>query len=46
MATGQYTLEKRVGSGSEISGVRVWRAGPFSIQTLELLFKRQIFMIL
>jgi len=41
VVTGQYTL----GSGTELSGVRVWRAGPFSIHTLELRFKRQIFMI-
>ena len=34
-----------LGSGSELSGVRVWRAGPFSIHTLELRFKRQIFII-
>ena len=34
-----------LGSGSELGGVRMWRAGPFFIQTLELRFKRQIFMI-
>ena len=37
--------KKVLGSGSELSGVRVWRAGPFSKHTLELRFKRQIFMI-
>ena len=37
--------KKLLGSGSELSGVSVWRAGPFSIHTLELRFKRQIFMI-
>ena len=37
--------KKVLGSGTELSGVRVWRAGPFSIHTLELRFKRQIFMI-
>ena len=37
--------KKVLGSGSELSGVRVWRAGPFSLHTLELRFKRQIFMI-
>jgi hypothetical protein len=47
VATGQYTLEKSVefGTGSELGGVRVWRAGLFFIHTLELRFKRQIFMI-
>jgi hypothetical protein len=30
---------------NELSGVRVWRVGPFSKHTLELRFKRQIFMI-
>ena len=34
-----------LGSGSELGGVLVWRAGPFFIHTLELWFKRQIFMI-
>ena len=34
-----------LGSGSELGGVRVLRAGPFFIHTLELRFKRQIFMI-
>ena len=34
-----------LGIGNEHSGVRVWRAGPFSKHTLELWFKRQIFMI-
>jgi hypothetical protein len=34
-----------LGLGSELGGVRVWQAGPFFIQTLELRFKRQIFMI-
>ena len=42
---GQYTFEKVLGTGNELSGVRVWRAGPFSKHTLELRFKRQIFMI-
>ena len=37
--------KKVLGSGTELSGVRVWRAGPFSIHTLKLRFKRQIFMI-
>ena len=37
--------KKVLGSGSEIGGVRVWRAGPFFIHTLELQFKWQIFMI-
>jgi hypothetical protein len=37
--------KKVLGSGTELSGVRVCRAGPFSIHTLELRFKRQIFMI-
>ena len=37
--------KKVLGSGIELSGVRMWRAGPFSIHTLELRFKRQIFMI-
>ena len=37
--------KKVLGSVSELSGVSVWRAGPFSIHTLELRFKRQIFMI-
>ena len=32
-------------SGTELSGVRVWLPGPFSINTLELRFKRQIIMI-
>ena len=31
-----------LGLGSELGGVRVWRAGPFFIHTLELRFKRQI----
>ena len=35
-----------LGSGSALGGVRVWQAGPFFIDTLELRFKRQIFMIL
>ena len=42
---GQYTLEKVLGTGNEPSDVRVWRAGPYSKHTLELWFKRQIFMI-
>ena len=37
--------KKVLGSGSELGGVRVWRAGPFFKHTLELQFKRQIFMI-
>ena len=37
--------KKVLGSGSELGGVRVWRAGPFFIHTLELWFKRQIFII-
>ena len=36
--------KKVLGSGTELSGVRMWRAGPFSIHTLELRFKPQIFM--
>ena len=28
-----------LGSGSELGGVRVWRAGPFFKHTLELRFK-------
>jgi hypothetical protein len=39
------SLKKVLGSGSELCGVRVWRAGPFSKHTLELRFNRQIFMI-
>ena len=46
MATGQYMLKKKLGSGNELCVVRVWRAGPFSKHTLEIRFKRQIFMIL
>ena len=38
-------LEKVLGTGNELSGVRVWRAGPFYKHILELGFKRQIFMI-
>ena len=34
-----------LGSGSELVGVLVGRAGPFFIHTLELRLKRQIFMI-
>ena len=34
-----------LGSGIELGGVRVWRAGPLFIHTLKLRFKRQIFMI-
>ena len=37
--------KKVLGSGTELSGVRVWRAGPLPIHTLELRFKLQIFMI-
>ena len=37
--------KKVLGSGSGLGGVRVWRAGPFIIHTLELQFERQIFMI-
>ena len=37
--------KKVLGSESDLGGVRVWRAGPFSIHTSELRFKRQIFMI-
>ena len=29
-------LEKVLGTGNELSGIRVWRAGPFSKHTLEL----------
>ena len=49
VAIGQYIkkiyIRIMLGSGSEIGGVRVWRAGPFFHKTLELRFKRQIFMI-
>ena len=34
-----------LGSERKLGGVRVWRAGPFFIHTLELRFKRQLFMI-
>ena len=37
--------KKVLGSGTELGGVCVWQAGPFSMHTLELRFKRQIFMI-
>jgi hypothetical protein len=37
--------KKVLGLGSELSGVRMWRVGLFSIHTLDLRFKRQIFMI-
>jgi hypothetical protein len=46
VAVGQfkkYNIKIMLGSGSELGGVRVWRAGPFFIHTLELRFKRQIF---
>ena len=42
---GHYTLEKVLGTGKELNGVRVVRSGPFSKHTFELWFKRQIFMI-
>ena len=43
MGTGiDIRWKKVLGSGCELGGVRVWRAGPFFIHTLEL---RQIFMI-
>ena len=48
VAVGQYkkyNIKIMLGSGSELGGVRVWRVGPFFIHTLELRFKRQIFMI-
>ena len=48
VAVGQYkkyNIQIMLGSGSELGGVNVWRAGPFFIHTLELLFKRQIFVI-
>ena len=38
-------VKKMLGSGSELGGVRVRRAGPFFVHTLELRFKQQIFMI-
>ena len=41
----KYNIKIMLDSGSELDGVRVWRAGPFFIHTLELRFKRQIFMI-
>ena len=37
--------KKVLGSGSELGGVRVWRAGLFFKHTLELRFERKIFMI-
>ena len=48
VAVGQYkkySIKIMLGSGSVLGGVRVWRVGPFFIHTLELRFKRQIFMI-
>jgi hypothetical protein len=48
VAVGQnkkYNIKIMLGSGSERGGVREWRAEPFFIHTLELQFKRQIFMI-
>jgi hypothetical protein len=42
---GHYTLEKVLGTRNELSCVRVWRVGPFYKHTLELRFKRKIFMI-
>ena len=48
MRSGQYkkyNIKIMLGSGSELGCVRVRRAGPFFIHTLELSFKRQIFMI-
>ena len=41
----KYNIEIMLGSGGELSGVRVLRAGPFFIHTLEIWLKRQIFMI-
>ena len=41
----KYKINIKLGSGSELVGVCVWRAGPFFIHTLELRFKLQIFMI-
>ena len=41
----KYNNKIRLGLGSELGGVRMWRAGPFFIHTLELRFKQQIFMI-
>ena len=37
--------KKVLGSESDLGGVCVWQAGPFFIHTLELRFKRQIFII-
>ena len=48
VAVGQfkkYNIKIMLGLGRELGGVRVWRARPFFIHTLELWFKRQIFMI-
>ena len=47
VAVGQYikyNIKIMLGSERELGGIRVWRAGPFFIHTLELCFKRQIFM--
>ena len=41
----KYNIKIMLCSGIELCGVHVWRAGPFSKHTLELRFKRQIFMI-
>ena len=41
----KYDIRIMLGLGSELGGVRVWRAGSFFIHILELRFKRQIFMI-
>ena len=34
----KYNIKVMLGSGSELGGVRVWRAGPFLIHTLKLRF--------
>ena len=34
----KYDIKVMLGSGSELVGVRVWRAGPFLIHTLKLRF--------
>ena len=48
VAVGQYkryNIKIKLSSGSLLGGVRVWRAGPFFIHTLQLRFKQKIFMI-
>ena len=46
VTVGQYiNIKIMLGSGSMLGGVCMWRAGPFFIHTLQLWFKRQLFMI-